>query len=60
MQRPLNLSIPDHDFHYLDNGIYSVKCNLENGNFCTSVWFGGKVKWGVCPCCGLECKKAKK
>jgi len=56
MQTALNFTIPNHEFKYAGNGIYKVKCNIEQGNFYTSVWRNGKIDWYICPCCGGRCK----
>lgn len=52
----IQYTIPDHEFSYVGQGNYYVKCNLEQGNFYTAVW-KKTMQYYVCPCCGLKCKK---
>lgn len=57
MQRKIDeiqYTIPDHTFEG-----NNVKCNVTTGSFNIAVWHNGKISYGVCPCCGLKCKKAK-
>jgi hypothetical protein len=55
MQKQL-MTLPDHEFHYVGSSNYYIKCNLEQGNFYSSVW-KRTGEYYRCPCCGGSCKK---
>lgn len=51
----------NHKFTYtgLKNNkkTYKVKCLNTTGEFNTALWYFGKVKNQICPCCNKEIKR---
>ena len=37
---------------FCEKNIYLVKCKKTGGEFSTKMWFLGKEKQNICPCCG--------